>query len=133
MPISYVLQDDLLVFKAKGEVTVKDFYSAWDDIKRDPEFHVPLDTLIDLREAHIDVPGEELDGIVHNLKNNRFFTKMVFVAERGSFTYAMGRMFCINAECAGCCAEIFLDIVEAMDWLNSDSANRFPFPAGMHQ
>lgn len=121
MPITYVLQDDLLLFKAKGEVTVKDFYRTWHEVKRDPQFHVPIDTLIDLREAHIDVPGEAFEGIVHNLKTNRFFTKMVFVAERGSFTYAMGRMFCINAECAGCCAEIFLDIVEAMNWLDSDS------------
>ena len=124
MPVSTILQDDLLMFKANGEVTVKDFYGAWDEIRSDPHFHLPLDTLIDLREAHIDVPGEELEAIVYHLKSNHFFNKMVFVADRGSFTYAMGRMFCINAEWAGYRAELFVDIVAAMDWVNIDSTQK---------
>ena len=45
---------------------------------------------------------------------------MVFVAERGSFTYAMGRMFCINAEYVGCRSEIFLNMVDALAWLDGE-------------
>ena len=61
-------------------------------------------------------------GIFRNLSflENR---KMVFVAERGSFTYAMGRMFCINAEYVGCRSEIFLNMVDALAWLNGGGMN----------
>jgi|GEM_PF-3158262 len=121
MPISFLLKDDLLLFKAEGEVTVKDFYRTWDDVAADPSLQVPIDTLIDLRKAHIDVPGQEIERIAYHLKQNRFFNRMVFVAERGSFTYAMARMFCINAECAGCCSEIFLDMAEALAWIGCGS------------
>ena len=118
MPIAYLLKENLLLFKAEGEVTVKDFYRTWREVAADMSCQVPLNTLIDLRNAHIDVPGQEIETIVHHLKHNRFFNKMGIVAERGSFTYAMGRMFCINAECAGCCSEIFLDMTEALNWLD---------------
>ena len=120
MPISYLLIDDLLMFKAIGDVTVHDFYETWDEVATDLPSQAPLDTLIDLREAHIDVPGQEIERIVYNLKQNQFFNKIVFVAERGSFTYAMGRMLCINAEHAGCCSEIFLEMNEALAWLHGD-------------
>ncbi len=128
MPISYLLKDYLLLFKAEGVVTVRDFYRTWDDITADPSFQVPIDTLIDLRKAHIDVPGHEIERIVYDLKRNRFFNKMVFVAERGSFTYAMGRMFCINAECAGCSSEIFLDMAKALAWIGCGSDDDTAIP-----
>lgn len=121
MPLSYLFKDDLLLFKARGEVTVNDFYLAWDKIKADPSFQRPIDTLIDLRDAQVDVPGQEMEGIVYRLKHNLFFNKMAFVADRGSFTYAMGRMFCINAEYVGCCSEIFHRMADAMAWLNGES------------
>ncbi len=121
MPISYLIKDDLLMFKAQGEVTVNEFYQTWDKITVDSSFHMPIDTLIDLREAQVDVPGQEIEGIVYHLKHNRFFNKMVFVAERGSFTYAMGRMFCINAEYVGYRSEIFLSMADALAWLNDET------------
>ena len=121
MPVAHLFKNDLLMFKAHGQVTVDDFYRAWDRIKSDLGFHLPLDLLIDLREAHVDVPGHVIEGIVYTLKRNQFFNKMVFVAERGSFTYAMGRMFCINAECAGCHSEIFLRMADALAWLEGES------------
>jgi hypothetical protein len=120
MPISYLFKGELLMFKAIGAVTVKEFYQVWDEITGDPSFQQPLDTLIDLREAQVDVPGQEIEDIVYRLKQDRFFNKIVFVAKRGSFTYAMGRMFCINAECAGCCSEIFLNMVDALAWLDEE-------------
>ena len=120
MPISYLFKDDMLIFKAQGEVTVNEFYQAWDEITDDSSFHLPIDTLIDLREAQVDVPGQEIEGIVYRLKRNRVFNKMGFVAERGSFTYAMGRMFCINAETVGCCSEIFHNMADAMAWLDGE-------------
>lgn len=120
MPISYLFKGDLLMFKARGAVTVKEFYLAWQKISGDPSFQRPVDTLIDLREAQVDVPGQEIEAIVYRLKENRFFKKMVFVAKRGSFTYAMGRMFCINAEYVGCRSEIFLNMVDALAWLDGD-------------
>ena len=121
MSVSYLFKDDLLLFKGRGDVTVNEFYRAWDTIKRDPSFQLPIDTLIDLREAQVDVPGQEIEGIVYRLKRNRVFNKMAFVAERGSFTYAMGRMFCINAEYVGYCSEIFLSMTDALAWLNTES------------
>ena len=121
MPISYLLKEDLLLFRARGEVAVNDFYTAWNEIKNDPSFRLPIDTLIDLREAQVDVPGQEIEDIVYRLKQNRYFDRMVFVAEPGSFTYAMGRMFCINAECADYCSEIFFSMTEAMAWLNDET------------
>ena len=121
MSVSYLFKDDLLLFKGRGDVTVNEFYRAWDTIKRDPSFQLPIDTLIDLREAQVDVPGQEIEGIVYRLKHDLVFNKMVFVAERGSFTYAMGRMFCINAEYFGCCSEIFHSMADAMAWLNEES------------
>ena len=121
MPISYRLKGDLLMFRAQGEVSVRDFYRAWDEITTGQSFELPINTLIDLREAQIDVPGEEIEGIVYDLKHHQFFNRMVFVAERGSFTYAMGRMFCINAECAGCTSEIFLHISDALSWINCEN------------
>ena len=69
------------------------------------------------------MPGQEIEAIVYRLKEDRFFKKMVFVAERGSFTYAMGRMFCINAEYVGCRSEIFLNMVDALAWLNGGGMN----------
>lgn len=131
MTISYLFKDDLLMFKARGAVTVREFYRVWDEITGDPSFQRPLDTLIDLREAQVDVPGQEIEDIVYRLKKNRFFNKMVFVAERGSFTYAMGRMFCINAECAGCRSEIFLNMVDALAWLDGEGMDdESPAPIG---
>ena len=121
MPISYLFKEDLLLFKARGEVAVDDFYTAWNKITEDPSLHLPIDTLIDLRDAQVDVPGQEIEGIVYRLKQDRLFNKMVFVADRGSFTYAMGRMFCINAEYFGCCSEIFHSMADAMAWLNEES------------
>jgi hypothetical protein len=123
MPVTHLLRNDVLIFKARGEVSVADFYDAWKDVKAVPSFHLPIDLLVDLREAHVDLPGQEIEAVVYDLKRNRFFNKMVFVAERGSFTYAMGRMFCINAECAGCCSEIFLAMPDALAWLEGDSIN----------
>jgi len=120
MPISYLFKDDLLIFKARGEVTVSDFYRAWNDITDDPSLHLPIDTLIDLREAQVNVPGQEIEGIVYRLKQDRFFNKIGFVADRGSFTYAMGRMFCTNAECVDFCSEIFHRMADAMSWLNGE-------------
>jgi len=121
MPISYLFKDDLLIFRAQGDVTVNEFYQAWDEIADDSSIHPPIDTLIDLREAQVDVPGQEIEGIVYRLKLNRVFNRMVFVAERGSFTYAMGRMFCINAEYVGYCSEIFLSMTDALAWLKEES------------
>lgn len=123
MPVSYQFKDDLLIFKARGEVAVKDFYAAWNEITDNQSLHLPIDTLIDLREAQVNAPGQEIEGIVYRLKQDRLFQKMVFVAERGSFTYAMGRMFCTNAECIGCCSEIFLSINDAMAWLNEEAGD----------
>ena len=120
MPIAYLLKDDLLLFKAEGDVTVKDFYRTWSEVAADKSCQVPLNTLIDLRKARIDVPGQEIERIVNDLKHKRFFNKMGFVAERGSFTYAMGRMFCINAEYVGCRSEIFLNMIDALAWLDGD-------------
>ena len=128
MPISYLFKEDLLLFRARGEVVVTDFYRAWNEIKADPSLHLPIDTLIDLRDAQVDIPGQEIEGIVYRLKQKRLFGRMVFVAERGSFTYAMGRMFCINAECAGCCSEIFLSMTEAMAWLNDETCEAQALP-----
>ena len=128
MPISYLFKEDLLLFRARGEVTVTDFYTAWDEIKDDPSFNLPIDTLIDLRDAQVDVPGQEIEGIVYRLKQNRYFDRMVFVAEPGSFTYAMGRMFCINAECADYSSEIFFSMTEAMAWLNDETREAGAFP-----
>jgi len=121
MPISYLFKDDLLMLKAQGEITVNEFYQAWDKITNDSSFRPPIDTLIDLREAQVDVPGQEIEEIVYRLKRNRLFKKMVFVAERGSFTYAMGRMFCINAEYVGYNSEIFLNMADALAWLNEET------------
>ena len=127
MPVTHLFRNDLLMLKAQGEVAVQDFYRAWDQFKADPYFRVPVDLLIDLREAHVDVPGSEMEGIVYELKHHRFFKKMGIVAERASFTYAMGRMFCINAECAGCCSEIFLEMADALTWLEGQTiAGAFP-------
>jgi len=122
MPVTYLLQNDVLIFKARGEVSVADFYDAWNDVKIAPSLQIPVDLLIDLREAHVDLSGQEIETVVYDLKGRQSFNKMVFVAERGSFTYAMGRMFCINAECAGCCSEIFLNMPDALAWLEGDSA-----------
>ena len=126
MPISYLFKGDLLMFKDRGDVTVKEFYLAWNKISGDPSFQRPLDTLIDLREAQVDVPGQEIEAIVYRLKEDRLFKKMVFVAERGSFTYAMGRMFCINAEYVGCRSEIFLNMVDALAWLDREGMDDEP-------
>jgi hypothetical protein len=133
MPVAHLIKNDVLMFKAQGEVTTDDFYRAWDTIQADPCLHLPIDLLVDLREAHVDLPGQEIEAIVYDLKRHRVFKKMVFVAERGSFTYAMGRMFCINAECAGCCSVIFLDMSEALAWLEDDSikdGTSAPLPQG---
>jgi len=121
MPVIYLLRNDVLIFKARGEVSVADFYEAWDDVKTVPSLHLPINLLINLREAHVDLSGQEIEAVVYDLKGNRFFNRMAFVAERGSFTYAIGRMFCINAECAGCCSEIFLSMSDALAWLAEDS------------
>ena len=126
MPITHRIEDDLLIFKARGTVAVKDFFKTWDDITARTPFQAPIDTLIDLRGAQIDVPGHEIESIVYDLKRNRLFNKIAFVAERGSFSYAMGRMFCINAEYIGCQAEIFLQMAEALDWLASQSGSDTP-------
>ena len=123
MPISYLFKGNLLMFKARGAVTVKEFYLAWNKASGDPSFQRPIDALIDLREAQVDVPGQEIEDIVYRLKKDRLFKKMVFVAERGSFTYAMGRMFCINAEYVGCRSEIFLNMVDALAWLDGGGMN----------
>ena len=126
MSVSYLFEDDLLIFRAQGAVTVREFYAAWKAFTADEPFQPPIDALIDLRGAHVDVPGQEMEQIVYRLKHNQFFNKMVFVAERGSFTYAMGRMFCINAECAGCPSEIFLDMADAMVWLYGEGFDDSP-------
>jgi hypothetical protein len=126
MPVIHLLRNEALIFKARGEVSVEDFYNAWDDIKTAPSLHIPIDLLIDLREAHVDLSGQEIETIVYDLKGRQFFRKMVFVAERGSFTYAMGRMFCINAECAGCSSEIFLNMPDALAWLEGDRIKSGP-------
>ena len=132
MSVMHLIQDDLLVFKARDEVSAHDFYAAWDKIRIDPAFQPPIDTLVDLREAQVDIPGNEIESMVYYLKANRFCDKMVLVAARGSFTYAMGRMFCLNAECAGFCSEIFLNMMEALAWLNSESAeDRLPNTGGV--
>ena len=123
MPVAHLIKNDVLMFKAQGEVSADDFFDTWDQVKQNPCFHQPIDLLIDLRKAHIDLSGQEIEAIVYELKRHQFFKKIVFVAERGSFTYAMGRMFCINAECAGCCSEIFLDMSEALAWLEGDRIN----------
>jgi len=120
MPVIHLLRNDVLIFKARGEVSVADFYDAWNDVKTAPSLQIPVDLLIDLREAHVDLSGQEIEAAVYDLKGTPSFNKMVFVAERGSFTYAMGRMFCINAECAGCCSEIFLNMPDALAWLGGD-------------
>ena len=68
MPISYLFKGDLLMFKARGAVTVKEFYLAWNKASGDPSFQRPIDALIDLREAQVDVPGQEIEDIVtHDL------------------------------------------------------------------
>ena len=123
MPVAHLIKNDVLMFKAQGDVTAQDFFDTWDQIKTDPCFHLPIDLLVDLREAHVDLSGQEIEAIVYDLKRHQLFKKIVFVAKRGSFSYAMGRMFCINAECAGCCSEIFLDMTEALAWLEGDSIN----------
>ncbi len=123
MPVAHLIKNDVLMFKAQGDVTAQDFFDTWDQIKTDPCFHLPIDLMVDLREAHVDLSGQEIEAIVYDLKRHQLFKKIVFVAERGSFTYAIGRMFCINAECAGCCSEIFLDMTEALAWLEGDSIN----------
>ena len=133
MPVTSLLRNDVLMFKARGEVSIADFYDAWNEAKAISYLKIPIDLLIDLREAHVDHSGQEIEAVVYDLKRNRFFSKMVFVAERGSFTYAMGRMFCINAECAGCCSEIFLDMDEALAWLKDESikgGKPAPIPQG---
>jgi len=135
MNISHLLQDQLLIFNAQGEVTVNDFFEAWKIVKSDSHFHMPIDMLIDLRDAHIDVPSQKLERIVYNLKHKQFFDHIAFVADRGSFTYAMGRMFCINSESCGYFAEIFLNMPDALVWLDyrspdspsDDQANQVPF------
>jgi len=121
MPISYLFRDDLLMLKAQGEATVGDFYKAWEIARTDPHFHIPLNMLIDLRDAYVDVPGQELERVVYDLKGKQFFDKMAFVADRGSFTYAMGRMFCINADSTGFCSDIFLNMADALSWLSGGS------------
>ena len=121
MPISYRLIDNLLLFKAEGDVTITQFYRVWGETTSDPSFQVPLNTLIDLREAHIDVPSHEIENIVYHLKRNHLFNKIALVAERESFSYAMGRMFCINAENIGCCSDIFINVAEALAWLGNES------------
>jgi hypothetical protein len=120
MPVSHHFKDDLLMFKAQGSIALDDFFRAWNDFTTDPSFQVPVDMLIDLREAQVDVPGQKMESIVYHLAYNRFFNRMVFVAERGTYTYAMSRMFCSNAECAGCCSEIFHTVTEALAWLNAE-------------
>ena len=126
MPITHLIEDDLLIFKARGAVTVDDFFKSWDDITSGAPFQPPIDTLIDLRKAQIDVPGHEIESIVYDLKRTRLFDKIAFVAERGSFTYAMGRMFCINAEYVGCQAEIFFGMTEALEWLQGPCGSDTP-------
>lgn len=130
MPISHHFNNDLLIFKAEGDVALDDFFRAWNDLTTDSGFQVPVDLLIDLREAQVDVSGQKMESIVYHLAYNRFFNRMVFVAERGTYTYAMSRMFCSNAECAGCCSEIFHTMTEALAWLNAGCVDHpVPTPA----
>jgi hypothetical protein len=121
MPITPRFNEGLLIFEARGTITIEDFFRAWKSAVAAPGVRVPLDTLIDLRASQIDVPGHEIESTVYRLKRLALFDKMAFVADRGSFSYAMGRMFCINAEYIGCRSEIFLTVDEALDWLASDN------------
>ncbi len=123
MPVTHLITDDLLMFKVSEEVNAKAFYSAWNTIQSDPAFQPPMNTLVDLRGAQVDIPGDDILKMVEYLEAHRSMKRVVIVAERGSFTYAMGRMFCINAECAGFCSEIFLSMSEALAWLNDDSVD----------
>lgn len=118
MPISHLLINELLLFKAEGEVTPNAFHDAWNRVAAGPSVAVPIDTLVDLRNAHIDVPGPEIEAMVFWLERHRVFNKIAIVADRGSFTYAMGRMFCINYEFIGCQAETFIHIEDALAWLS---------------
>ena len=64
------------MFKARGAVTVKEFYLAWNKISGDPSFQRPLDTLIDLREARVDVPGQEIEAIAYLPKSKTSMTRV---------------------------------------------------------
>ena len=124
MTVTHLIRSDLLLFKAFDHVTANDFYAAWNEIRKDGAFQTPIDTLVDLREAQVDIPGRDIETIVDDLNANRFFNKLVIVADRGSFTYAMGRMFCLKAEHVGFCPEICLTMMEALSWLNEDGLKK---------
>jgi hypothetical protein len=131
MPVTHCIQDDLLVFKASDEVSAEDFYAACDKIHSDPAFRPPIDALVDLREAQVDIPGKQIENMVYHLKAGGHYHKMVIVAARGSFTYAMGRMFCLHAECIGFSSEIFLNRMEALAWLEGPKGDaRLPLDDG---
>ena len=120
MTITPFFKDELLIFRACGDIAIDDFFRAWVSVASETALQMPLDTLIDLRGSQIDVPGHEIESIVYYLKRHAFFNKMAFVADRGSFSYAMGRMFCINAEYIGCRSEIFISMAEALDWIEGE-------------
>lgn len=121
MPITHLFKDNLLMCKARGNLSADNLYTTCRNIMADPDFQPPVDTLIDLREALVDMPGGEIERIVYRLNDSRFFDKMALVAPPRSFTYAMGRMFCIRAEFLGLEAEIFPGMREAAAWLYAEN------------
>lgn len=117
MPISYSVRDDLLLVEVRGDVSFDDFNDTCKDITGNLPLAVRINTLIDLRGSTIDMPRLDFESITNQLKVHRYLNKIGILADRGSFPYVIGRMFCLKADNAGLCCDIFISEWKAKAWL----------------
>jgi hypothetical protein len=117
MSISYFVQNDLLLVEVRGEISFDEFNDACNDITCHLPLAIRIDTLLDLRGATIDIPRLDFEAITRQLRVHRYDNKIGILADRGSFPYVIGRMFCLKAANAGLRCDIFISEWKAKAWL----------------
>ena len=76
MPMTHYIQDGLLTIDARGAIDFDGFSEAWERILSGPASQSPAYALLDLRDASVDLTGQEIETIVSRLSINPPFEKI---------------------------------------------------------
>jgi hypothetical protein len=118
MPISYELEDQLLIIKTEGDIQPEDLQETFQKVFVDPAFEPGTKILVyDLDSVFVPTT-KQIEAGAKNIESvmKKFASKMAIVVS-SDVNYGMGRMMEIFCEQRGIDVKVFRDFDIAKNWL----------------
>jgi hypothetical protein len=132
MPVTYQIDRtrNLIRTRCFGEVTLEEVLDHFRTLQSDPECPSRLDVLLDLSECLSAASGGQLRTVnqaIASVRERVQFDACAIVAPT-DLLFGMGRMFEVLAEERFRATHVFRSVVDAEEWLSSQSSGFAPSP-----